>query len=69
MRRRSMAEADFFDENCENCAHLAEDDTCGNARSVYHLRPMVYRDGDEVLQTGWCGEWSLNQGIRGQNDV
>jgi hypothetical protein len=53
-----MATPDFFEENCENCGFLAGDDVCGNPRSVYHLRPMVYRDGDEVLQTGWCDLWA-----------
>jgi hypothetical protein len=55
-----MAEADFFDENCENCAYLAPDDTCGNPESVYFHRPMVYRDGDEVVQTGWCDGWRMS---------
>jgi len=54
-----VAEADFFEENCENCAFLAPDDTCGNAESVYHLRPVVYRNGREVVQTGWCDGWAL----------
>jgi hypothetical protein len=52
-----MSEADFADENCENCAFLTGGDLCGNAESPYHGRPMVYRDGDEVLQTGWCEFW------------
>jgi hypothetical protein len=54
-----MAESEFLDENCENCRFLTSDDTCGNAASVYHRRPTVYRDGDEVLQTGWCDHWLL----------
>jgi hypothetical protein len=53
-----MAETDFFDENCETCAYLNGEDACGNAESVYFRRPMVYRDGDDVLQTGWCEHWS-----------
>jgi hypothetical protein len=53
-----MAEADFFDENCENCAYLTPEDSCGNAESVYCGRPVVYRDGDEVVQTAWCECWS-----------
>lgn len=53
-----MADADFLEENCENCAFLAPDDTCGNPDSVYAGRPMVYRDEGEVLQTGWCERWS-----------
>jgi len=48
-----MTDGDFLDENCENCRFLQADDRCGNAESVYYLRDMVYRDGDEVLQTGW----------------
>jgi len=52
-----MSEADFFDENCENCTHLTPEDLCGNSLSPYHGRPMVYRDGEEVLQTGWCEYW------------
>jgi len=52
-----MTEADFFEENCENCMHLAPDDTCGSEQSVYRGRVVVYRDGDEVVQTGWCDEW------------
>jgi hypothetical protein len=55
-----MTDADFFEENCETCAHLAPDDSCGNAESVYFRRPVVYRDGDEVVQTGWCDGWSLS---------
>jgi hypothetical protein len=47
----------FEDENCENCRFLADDDRCGQPASPYHGRPMVYRDGDEVLQTGWCDQW------------
>ncbi|HEX8919803.1 MAG TPA: hypothetical protein VF898_14980 [Chloroflexota bacterium] len=42
------------EESCENCRHLQSDDDCGNPESVYFGRPMVYRDGDEVLQAGWC---------------
>lgn len=53
-----MAEAEFLEENCETCAFLAPNDTCGNEVSVYYLRPTVYRDGDEVVQTGWCEHWS-----------
>ncbi len=53
-----MTEASFLDENCETCRFLTEGDTCGNAQSVYYLRPTVYRDGDEVLQTAWCEQWS-----------
>jgi len=52
-----MTEADFFDENCENCRFLTGDDACGNPESVYYGRPMVYRDESEVLQTGWCDRW------------
>lgn len=52
-----MMDGDFFEENCENCRFLQDDDRCGNPESVYHLRPMVYRDGDEVVQTGWCDFW------------
>jgi len=54
-----MTESDFFDENCENCFFLAPDDSCGNPESVYHRRAMVFRDGDEVVQTGWCDHWSI----------
>jgi hypothetical protein len=54
-----MAETDFLDANCENCAFLVDDDSCGSAASVYFGRPMVYRDGDEVLQTGWCEHWAV----------
>jgi hypothetical protein len=64
-----MTEADFFDENCENCAYLTNEDACGNPRSVYHLRPMVYRDGTEVLQTGWCDHWAAVRAEKGQNDL
>ena len=53
-----MAERDPLEESCETCRWLLEDDTCGNAESVYFRRPMVYRDGDEVLQTGWCDLWA-----------
>ena len=56
-----MGEPGFFEENCENCVFLAPDDTCGTPHSVYHLRPMVYRDGDEVVQTGWCELWALQR--------
>lgn len=54
-----MSDTEFLDENCENCEFLAEDDRCGNPTSPYHGRPMVYRDGQEVLQTGWCEFWKL----------
>lgn len=50
-------EASFFEENCENCTYLSSEDTCNNPESVYFRRPMVYRDGDVVLQTGWCDRW------------
>ncbi|MGI8968897.1 MAG: hypothetical protein ACR2GA_07330 [Chloroflexota bacterium] len=53
-----MAENDFFEENCENCSFLLSDDSCGNPHSVYYRRPMVYRDDDAVVQTGWCDDWS-----------
>jgi len=52
-----MTEADFLEENCGNCIHLAADDTCGSERSVYRGRPVVYRDGDDVVQTAWCEYW------------
>jgi hypothetical protein len=52
-----MAEPDGIEESCETCKYLREDDECGNAESVYFRRPMVYRDGDEVVQTGWCDLW------------
>jgi len=55
--RMTMTESDFLEENCENCTFLLPDDRCGNTESVYHLRAMVYRDGDEVVQTGWCDFW------------
>jgi hypothetical protein len=54
-----MDHSDFHEENCENCRHLAGDDSCGCEDSVYFGRPVVYRDGDEVLQTGWCDRWEL----------
>jgi len=57
-----MGETDFFDENCENCTFLTSEDTCGNLQSVYHGRPVVYRDGDEVVQTAWCEQWSRREG-------
>jgi hypothetical protein len=47
----------FHDENCENCRFLTDEDRCGNEQSVYFRREVVYRDGDEVLQTGWCEHW------------
>lgn len=56
-----MTEVDFFDQNCETCAYLTSDDTCGNPESVYHRRPAVYRDGDEVLQAGWCDRWEQRE--------
>ena len=56
-----MAEAGFHEENCETCRFLMPDDTCGNSESVYVGRPVVYRDGDEVLQTGWCEHWQARQ--------
>jgi hypothetical protein len=56
-----MSESEFLEENCENCAFLAADDTCGSKESVYFGRPMVYRDGEEVLQTGWCERWALQR--------
>ena len=56
--REWMTEADFFEENCENCTFLTPDDACGNRASVYFSRPMVYRDGEEVVQTGWCEHWA-----------
>ena len=49
--------ADFHEENCENCQFLTDEDRCGNPHSVYTGREMVYRDGDDVLQTGWCEHW------------
>lgn len=52
-----MDSGDFFEENCETCRFLMPDDNCGNPSSVYFRRPMVYRDGDEVVQTGWCQLW------------
>lgn len=54
-----MAESEFLEENCENCVFLTSEDTCGCERSVYFGRPVVYRDGDEVLQTAWCEQWAL----------
>jgi len=60
-----MTESDFFDENCENCCFLARDDSCGNPESVYHRRAMVFRDGDEVVQTGWCDHWSIEPRTEG----
>lgn len=56
-----MSDADFLEENCENCISLRPDDRCGNPESVYYLRPTVYRDGDEVVQTGWCDSWAPAQ--------
>lgn len=53
-----MQDSSNFEETCENCAFLTREDTCGNAQSVYFERPMVYRDGDDVLQTGWCDRWA-----------
>ncbi len=53
-----MADADFQEETCGNCAFLGVDDDCANPESVYFQRPMVYRDGEEVLQTGWCDCWA-----------
>jgi hypothetical protein len=53
-----MDAPDFFDENCETCRFLSADDSCGNPESVYFRRPMVYRDGEEVVQTGWCDRWA-----------
>lgn len=47
----------FDEENCENCIYLTAEDTCGCQASVYFQRPTVYRDGTEVLQTGWCEHW------------
>ncbi|HLJ67631.1 MAG TPA: hypothetical protein VKX16_09765 [Chloroflexota bacterium] len=55
-----MTGTEAFEESCENCASLAPDDTCANPQSVYFSRPTVYRDGDEVLQTGWCDQWSAS---------
>ncbi len=52
-----MAESAFFEENCENCRFLDVSDDCGNPDSVYFERPMVYRDGDDVVQAGWCDRW------------
>ncbi len=52
-----MTELDFSSQNCENCAFLGVDDTCMNPDSVYHGRPAVYREGDQVVQTGWCEGW------------
>jgi hypothetical protein len=54
-----MSESGFLEENCENCRFLTEDDRCGNPASVYHQREMVYRDGEEVLQAGWCEHWNV----------
>lgn len=53
-----MGEADFFEENCENCRFLTALDACGNPESVYFQRPVVYRDGDDVVQTAWCEWWA-----------
>jgi hypothetical protein len=64
-----MTESEFLEENCENCRHLAGEDVCGNPQSVYHGRPMVYRDGDEVLQTGWCEFWGPVGGGKGASDA
>jgi hypothetical protein len=57
-----MTDGSFQEENCENCRYLDLEDCCGNAASVYYRRPMVYRDGDEVVQTGWCDFWSGKTG-------
>lgn len=48
---------DAVEESCETCRYLDGDDRCGNRASPYSGRPMVYRDGAEVLQTGWCELW------------
>ena len=61
-----MLDSTTVEETCENCRYLADDDTCANSSSVYHGRPTVYRDGAEVLQTGWCEHWSP---AVGENDV
>jgi hypothetical protein len=53
-----MADASYDEETCENCAFLSDEDRCGNPQSVYFERPMVYRDGDDVVQTGWCDRWA-----------
>ena len=60
----TMTGMDFLDENCENCRFLAPDDFCDNPDSVYYRRPMVYRDGAEVLQTGWCDLWAASPEAR-----
>jgi hypothetical protein len=57
-----MGALEFLEENCENCAFLAADDSCGNRESVYYRRPTVYRDGEAVLQTGWCEQWMRQNG-------
>jgi hypothetical protein len=54
---KNMSTLESFEETCENCRFLTADDLCGQPLSPYHGRPMVYRDGDEVLQTGWCDHW------------
>ena len=71
-----MTDADFFDENCENCRFLTVDDACGNSQSIYYGRPMVYRDAGEVLQTGWCDLWAAaadahptSRGLEGVSDA
>lgn len=56
-----MPEADVNSESCENCRYLSDEDRCGNPESVYYGRPVVYRDGDEVLQTGWCDRWAARR--------
>lgn len=53
-----MGEAESFEDTCENCRYLDGDDVCGNPESVYYRRTAVFRDGDEVLQTGWCDRWA-----------
>ena len=58
-----MTDRDFQDENCENCRFLTEQDECGNGASVYFQRPMVYRDGEDVLQTGWCDRWATGEDL------
>jgi hypothetical protein len=55
--KKQMEGTSFHEDNCENCAYLALDDTCGCRASVYFGRPVVYRDGAEVVQTAWCEKW------------
>jgi hypothetical protein len=55
--KKNRMTADFHEENCENCRYLTGEDRCGNAQSVYVGREVVYRDGDDVLQTAWCEHW------------